>query len=162
MKLKKRREQANGDLLESGSTVPFLICLLLHQILILSCIMAFFICFFFLSSLPLLILPFLSSQQIQTKTNDIIEGVFTTFSPNFDLVLDMAHPVLRADPAFINPETIKRKMIFAAADIVTIKVANVDLEYATRGESAFRLLMFSEMACGCSENLHRRLDLGSL
>lgn len=73
-------------------------------------------------------------QQIQTKTNDLIEGVFTTFSPNFDLVLDMAHPVSRSDPAHINPETIKRKMIFTAPDIVTIKVANVDLEYATRGE----------------------------
>lgn len=70
--------------------------------------------------------------RIQTKTNDIIEGVFTTFSPNFDLVLDMAHPVPRGDTAIINPETIKRKMIFTAADIVTIKVANVDLEYATR------------------------------
>lgn len=73
-------------------------------------------------------------QQIQTKTNDLIEGVFTTFSPNFDLVLDMAHPVSRSDPAHINPETVKRKMIFTAPDIVTIKVANVDLEYATRGK----------------------------
>ncbi|XP_050729991.1 ataxin-2 homolog isoform X4 [Eriocheir sinensis] len=70
--------------------------------------------------------------RIQTKTNEIIEGVFTTFSPNFDLVLDLAHQVSRSDPSTINPETIKPKMIFTAADIVTIKVANVDLEYATR------------------------------
>lgn len=69
---------------------------------------------------------------IQTKTNEIIEGVFTTFSPNFDLVLDMAHPVSRTDPSIINPETIKRKMIFSATDIVTIKVTNVDLDYATK------------------------------
>lgn len=82
---------------------------------------------------------FSSGPQIQTKTNDIIEGVFTTFSPNFDLVLDMAHPVMRADPTLINPESIKRKMIFTAADIVTIKVANVDLEYATRGEYMFEM-----------------------
>ena len=72
--------------------------------------------------------------QIQTKTNEIIEGVFTTFSPNFDLVLDLAHQVSRTDPGTINPETIKPKMIFTAADIVTIKVVNVDLEYATRGQ----------------------------
>ncbi|MPC08805.1 Ataxin-2 [Portunus trituberculatus] len=70
--------------------------------------------------------------RIQTKTNEIIEGVFTTFSPNFDLVLDLAHQVSRTDPSTINPETIKPKMIFTAADIVTIKVVNVDLEYATR------------------------------
>ncbi|KAK7063175.1 Ataxin 2-like [Halocaridina rubra] len=69
---------------------------------------------------------------IQTRTNDTIEGVFTTFSPNFDLVLDMAHPVSRSDPTIINPEAIKRKMIFTASDIVTIKVSNVDLEYATK------------------------------
>lgn len=71
--------------------------------------------------------------QIQTRTNDIIEGVFTTFSPNFELVLDLAHSVSQQEPAKINPETIKHKMIFTPLDIVTIKVANVDLDYATRG-----------------------------
>ncbi|CAL4060006.1 unnamed protein product, partial [Meganyctiphanes norvegica] len=70
--------------------------------------------------------------QIQTKTNETFEGIFTTLSQNFDLVLDMAHPVAAGDPNTINPDEIKRKMIFQAQDIVTIKVSNVDPDYATK------------------------------
>lgn len=81
--------------------------------------------------------------QLQSKNGNVYEGVFRTFSPQMDIVLEMAHLVdeqhlstFKASSIgllpFLTADTITEKLIFKLHDIVGISAINVDLDYAAK------------------------------
>ncbi|XP_013786371.2 ataxin-2-like [Limulus polyphemus] len=87
--------------------------------------------------------------QVQTKDGSITEGVFKTFSPKMELVLEMPYKVDKKaakvssihnlDPSlgsFINnfntQDYAPEKLIFSLEDVVLVNAVNVDLDYATK------------------------------
>ena len=72
--------------------------------------------------------------QILTTSNEIYEGILTTFGPNFHMAIDLPHLVSPLEPALITSKEVSKKFIFRPEDIVTIKVINVDMEFATAKE----------------------------
>ncbi|XP_044738433.1 ataxin-2-like protein isoform X2 [Chrysoperla carnea] len=73
--------------------------------------------------------------QIKTYSGAVWEGVFRTFSSQFEVVLEVA---TRVDTNNINNQTslnidsVVDKMIFRPSDIVCITARDVDLDYATK------------------------------
>nr|CAD7403187.1 unnamed protein product [Timema cristinae] len=70
--------------------------------------------------------------QIETVNGTTFEGIFSTYSSSFEVVLEMAHKVNANSPSQIDAETVVEKMIFRLSDIATIKALNTDLQYALR------------------------------
>ncbi|XP_064460351.1 ataxin-2-like protein isoform X4 [Ornithodoros turicata] len=81
--------------------------------------------------------------QVQVRDGDVFEGVFRTFSPELEIVLEMAHPIDRSLAglgssittllsSLNNSHTIVGLMIFRLHDVVTLSAVNTDLDFAIR------------------------------
>lgn len=81
--------------------------------------------------------------QVQVRDGDIFEGVFRTFSPELEIVLEMAHLVDRGLvgvsssittllASLNNSHSIVGLMIFRLPDVVTLSAVNADLDFAIR------------------------------
>ncbi|XP_055692026.1 ataxin-2 homolog isoform X2 [Lutzomyia longipalpis] len=72
--------------------------------------------------------------QLLTRSGVTFEGIFRTFSPQFEVVLEMAHRVEASDneETNFNASTVVDTLIFKPTDIVSILAKDVDLDYATR------------------------------
>ncbi|CAB0020701.1 unnamed protein product [Nesidiocoris tenuis] len=73
-----------------------------------------------------------SSVKVHTASGAIYDGILKTFSPSFDVVLELAHKVDPANTMHICLDSVVGKMVFKQAGIVKIAVNNQDLDYATR------------------------------
>lgn len=77
--------------------------------------------------------------QINTASGNVWEGIFRTYSSQFEVVLEMATKVEKGpqqqnstSTSHISPESFSEKMIFKPCDIISMVARNVDLGYATR------------------------------
>ncbi|KAM4575899.1 ataxin-2 isoform 8-T8 [Odontesthes bonariensis] len=73
--------------------------------------------------------------ELKVKNGAVYEGVFKTYGPEFDLVLDAAHrksPELSIGP---RKEDIVESIIFKASDVVVVTFKDVDLNFARKVSS---------------------------
>ncbi|KAF5295102.1 hypothetical protein FQA39_LY13253 [Lamprigera yunnana] len=72
--------------------------------------------------------------RINTASGSVWEGVFRTFSSQFDVVLDVSAKVENPDSnnSMLIPDSVADKLIFKCSDIVSMVAKNVDLDFATR------------------------------
>ncbi|XP_068167644.1 ataxin-2 isoform X7 [Antennarius striatus] len=71
--------------------------------------------------------------ELKVKNGAIYEGVFKTYGPECDLVLDAAHRK-NPEPSIIpKKEDIVESIIFKASDVVVVTFQDVDLNFARKG-----------------------------
>lgn len=70
------------------------------------------------------------SFQIETVQGTTYEGIFKTFSHEFDVVLELAHRVDAKDPQKLHADEVVENLIFQLKDIVFMCAPNVDPDYA--------------------------------
>ncbi|XP_078083566.1 ataxin-2 isoform X7 [Mustelus asterias] len=99
--------------------------------------------------------------ELKVKNGGIYEGVFKTYSPKCDLVLDAAHRKnTESSPRELGPkrEDIVESIIFKSADVVMLHFKDVDLSYARRVPSETDA--FTDAAIGSRLNgEHKDKDL---
>ena len=72
--------------------------------------------------------------RVETQNNIQFEGIFKTFSPQMEMVLELVHEVDAEMPDCVKHETMKEKMVFPIKDIVRYYAIDVDLNFATKEE----------------------------
>jgi len=73
-----------------------------------------------------------STLRVETQNGAEFEGIFHTFSPMFEMVLEWVHKVDPTTPDCISVDFVQEKMIFNIKDIVRFYAVDVDLEYASK------------------------------
>lgn len=72
--------------------------------------------------------------RIQTVSGNVWEGVFRTFSSQFDVVLEVATKVdnPESNMSSLAADSLADKLIFKCCDIISMVARDIDLEYATK------------------------------
>ncbi len=70
---------------------------------------------------------------METVQGTIYEGIFKTFSHDFDVVLELAHKVDNSDPQKLNAQEVVECLIFHSKDIVYMSAQNIEPNYALKG-----------------------------
>ncbi|XP_031330107.1 ataxin-2 homolog isoform X3 [Photinus pyralis] len=72
--------------------------------------------------------------RIQTASGSVWEGVFRTFSSQFDVVLEVPAKVENPESgnSTLIPDAVADKLIFKTSDIISMVARDVDLDFATR------------------------------
>lgn len=73
------------------------------------------------------------TSQIQLSNGKIFEGIFSTFSPQLEVVLELVHMVDPNQPDKIDVKTVSKEIVFGSQLIVTMSSKDVELDYATKG-----------------------------
>jgi len=72
--------------------------------------------------------------QIQLSNGKIFEGIFSTFSPQLEVVLELVHTVDPNQPEKIDVSSVAREVVFGSQLIVTMSSKDVELDYARKGK----------------------------
>lgn len=70
--------------------------------------------------------------QIQLSNGKIFEGIFSTFSPQLEVVLELVHTVDPSQPDKIDVKSVSREVVFGSQMIVMMSSKDVELDYATK------------------------------
>uniref|UniRef100_A0A8C9L9D8 Sm domain-containing protein n=1 Tax=Pavo cristatus TaxID=9049 RepID=A0A8C9L9D8_PAVCR len=81
-----------------------------------------------------------SKCEVQVKNGGIYEGVFKTYSPKCDLVLDAAHRKTAESSLGPKREDILESILFKSSDFVMVHFKDMDTNYARRGMHFFKIL----------------------
>ncbi|XP_069611139.1 ataxin-2 isoform X25 [Ranitomeya imitator] len=73
-----------------------------------------------------------SKCEVHVKNGSVYEGVFKTYSPKCDLVLDAAHRKIKDFTAGPKREDIVDSILFKASDFVMVHFKDMDVNYAKR------------------------------
>ncbi|ERE76997.1 ataxin-2 [Cricetulus griseus] len=74
-----------------------------------------------------------SKCEVQVKNGGVYEGVFKTYSPKCDLVLDAAHEKSTESSSGPKREEIMESILFKCSDFVVVQFKDTDSSYARRG-----------------------------
>ncbi|XP_075625840.1 ataxin-2 isoform X16 [Balearica regulorum gibbericeps] len=99
-----------------------------------------------------------SKCEVQVKNGGIYEGVFKTYSPKCDLVLDAAHRKTAESSLGPKREDILESILFKPSDFVMVHFKDMDTNYARRGISIVDA--FTDSAISAKVNgEHKEKDL---
>ncbi|XP_069070949.1 ataxin-2 isoform X11 [Pleurodeles waltl] len=73
-----------------------------------------------------------SKCEVQVKNGGLYEGVFKTYSPKCDLVLDAAHKITTESSVGPKREDIVESILFKSSDFVVVHFKDMDVNYAKR------------------------------
>uniref|UniRef100_A0A452GW05 Sm domain-containing protein n=1 Tax=Gopherus agassizii TaxID=38772 RepID=A0A452GW05_9SAUR len=99
-----------------------------------------------------------SKCEVQVKNGSVYEGVFKTYSPKCDLVLDAAHRKPAESSLGPKREDILESILFKSSDFVMVQFKDMDTNYARRVPSETDA--FTDSAIGVKVNgEHKEKDL---
>ena len=75
----------------------------------------------------------------------IFEGIFSAFSPQLEVVLELVHTVDPNQPDKIDITTVTKEVVFGSQLIVMMSSKDVELDYATKGRFSFGSLIVSNV-----------------
>ena len=82
-----------------------------------------------------------SVMRVETQMGKTFEGVFTTYSSEFEVVLEQVCEV-GPDGAPASHQ-VKEKMVFPNQQIIRCQCVDVDMDFATKGELLYELRIFN-------------------
>lgn len=76
-----------------------------------------------------------SKCELKVKNGLVYDGVFKTYGPECDLVLDAAHRKIPKPSEGPRQEDIVESIIFKASDVVVVHFRDVDLNFASKSKA---------------------------